>query len=64
MQYIDKQKIHDDLETQIIALVDSDRPRYYRWLKYYRANESRVPLYPGSKIRDAATVLMREFLAI
>ena len=36
---------------------------FYAWNKFRRENRHRIPLYPGSAIRDASIELMKEFLA-
>lgn len=52
-----------DREQEILENIVLSEKHLRDWLKFSRKNRHRIPLYPGSAIRDASIELMKEFLA-
>ena len=49
---------------KLLDIIISDDELYLDWRVYQRDNRDRIPLYPGSAIRNAGITLMKEFLSI
>jgi len=52
-----------DRELERLQRIVLSDEYYDKWRKFYWLNSHRIPLYPGSKIRDKSVELMQEFLA-